>query len=123
MSNEYCEHCDNQVRRMFYDFDGETVAQVRVGETLGYPAQLAVYASDGCITFGIDYCPRCGRDLKAAKPRTLEDVIYDIAINSVEMSTYAADGVPRMLGINADYLRDGIEEHMDEIRGLLGGDA
>lgn len=64
MSNEHCEHCDNQVRRMFYDFDGETVAQVRVGETLGYPAVLGVYTSDGCITFGVNYCPRCGRDLK-----------------------------------------------------------
>ena len=44
-------------------------------------------------------------------------------VNSVESSRYAADGVPRMLGINADALRDGVEEHMDEIRGLLGGGA
>lgn len=122
MSNEYCEHCDNQIKRLFFDFDGEIYAQVREGKTLDYPAVLAVGAIEGVINFGINYCPWCGRDLKAAadvKPRTLEDVIYDIAINSVEMGYYAS-GIPRILGINADVLKDGVEQHMDEIRDLLG---
>ena len=62
--SEYCEYCKESINRMFFDFDGENYARVRVGETLGYPAVLGVYTSDGCITFGINYCPRCGRDLK-----------------------------------------------------------
>lgn len=53
------------------------------------------------------------------KPRTLEDVVYDIAINSVEVDRYS-DGIP-VLGVDRGQLRDEIEKHEAELREKLGG--
>lgn len=60
-------------------------------------------------------------DYTHVKPHTLEDVIYDIAINSVQLERYE-NGIP-VVGVNKDQLRDEIETHVDEIRELMRGDA
>lgn len=52
-----------------------------------------------------------------AKPRTLEDVIYDIAINSVQIERYV-EGVP-VVGVDMGQIRDGIEQHEGELRELM----
>ena len=54
------------------------------------------------------------------KPRTLEDVIYDIAIKSVQVERYI-EGVP-VLDVDKGQLRDELELHEGEIRELLGAD-
>ena len=52
------------------------------------------------------------------KPRTLEDVVYEIALGSVEV-VRVIDGTP-VLGIDREQLAEGLEFHADEIRAMLG---
>lgn len=57
-------------------------------------------------------------DERHVRPRTLEDVIYDIAVNSVQVERYL-NGVP-VIGVDKGQLRDEIELREGELREVLG---
>lgn len=67
MSCKYCENLIDNTGAMHSSFDGDALAVIRIGKTMGYPAILAVYSAKGVYSFGIDNCLWCGRDLKAVK--------------------------------------------------------
>lgn len=122
IADEIEAEIEREYMRLPADADGATI---HVGDVVASrdwcePREVTGFAvlcrtSDG----GCVWNEPC--ELEHYKPRTLEDIVYEIALDSVEV-VKVVNGAP-VLGIDRGQLADGLEIHADEIRGLLGGDT